>query len=179
MGTIVPWTHGHRDSLGMEGVRGTANEGQAETNVPPRALVEDVERLLRSVSQLVRRRGRESLSGFAVTPPQFNALIDISKTGPLTMGELCQHLYLASSTVTDLVDRMERAALVERTRDGEDRRVVRLRVTTRGQMVIDGVMAARTTYLAAVLGRLTPEQRDAVLGALQLIAQEMMGVDSH
>lgn len=152
---------------------------EPDVQEPESGLVEEVDRLLRSVSQLVRRRGQESLAGFDVTPPQFNALLDIARTGPLTMGELCQHLYLASSTVTDLIDRMERAGLVARERDTQDRRVVRNQVTDRGQMVIDGVMAARTAYLATVLRRMSPEQRQTVLGTLQLIQTQMMEVESR
>jgi len=140
------------------------------------ALVEEVDGLLRSVPLLVRQRGRQSLAGLEVTPPQFNALMDIARSGPLTMGDLCQHLYLASSTVTDLVDRMERAGLVERERDAVDRRVIRLHLTERGRAVIDQVMAARSAYLREVLRRMSAEDRRAVVRALRLIERQMLEV---
>lgn len=140
---------------------------------PEADLVEEVDRLLRSVSLLVRRRGRMSLEGSRVTPPQFNALQAVARAGGLTMGELCQQLYLASSTVTALVDRLEEAGLVERVRDGHDKRVVRLSVTEAGYRVMDQVMSARIAYLRTVLDRLDDPDQRCLVESLRRIHREM------
>ncbi|MDP3487079.1 MAG: MarR family transcriptional regulator, partial [Bacillota bacterium] len=76
--------------------------------------VEDVERLIRTVSAIIKKRGREILADFDITPPQFNALLTLIQSGSLTIGELGERMYLACSTATDLVDRMERNGLVAR-----------------------------------------------------------------
>jgi DNA-binding MarR family transcriptional regulator len=120
--------------------------------------VEEIEHLLRVVSNIVRQRGRQILSKFDITPPQFNALQALIRRKSMTMGELCQELFLASSTVTDLIDRMEKNNLVQRVRDEEDRRVVRLQVQEKGQKVLDEVMRARKAYLATVLAQLSEEE---------------------
>jgi len=120
--------------------------------------VEQIEFLLRMVSNVVRRRGREILVDFDITPPQFTALQVLMRHGRLTMGELGDLMYLASSTLTDLVDRMEKNHYVERERDDKDRRVIRLRVTPAGEEVFNAVMAKRRQYLSSVLGRMSPSE---------------------
>lgn len=128
--------------------------------------VHEIEFLLRQVALAVKKRGREILGRFEITPPQFDALLVVSRQPGLTMGELCNRLYLASSTVTDLVDRMEKAGLVVRERDPHDRRVVRLQPTPRGQGLIQEVLRARREYLAGILEQVDREERRQLVAAL-------------
>lgn len=120
--------------------------------------VNELEYLLRDIHKVLRRKGRASLGAFSITPPQFDALLFIRDCGELTIGELSAKMYLAYSTTTDLVDRMERNFLVERVRDTQDRRVVRLRMLVRGEEIIQKVLYARQTFLASVLQDVSPKQ---------------------
>jgi len=135
--------------------------------------VEGIEALLRSIALVLKKRGRDILAAFDVTPPQFEALLTLREFGALTMGELCQKLYLACSTATDLVDRMERNGLIQRERDHLDRRVIRLRVMEKGDQVMDQVLRARLKYLSAVMEGMSPEQRSALAETLQELQRRM------
>lgn len=138
--------------------------------------VEDVERLIRTVSAIIKKRGREILADFDITPPQFNALLTLIQSGSLTIGELGERMYLACSTATDLVDRMERNGLVARERDTSDRRVIRLKVLDRGHQMLDEVMMARKRYLSSVLEKISGDEIKAMIVALihlsELMTQE-------
>jgi DNA-binding MarR family transcriptional regulator len=138
--------------------------------------VEEIERLLRHVANIVRQRGREILSQFDITPPQFNALQALIRSDGMTMGELCQELFLASSTVTDLIDRMEKNDLVQRLRDEGDRRVVRLQVKDKGRRVLEEVMRRRRAYLASVLSALSVEECTRLRDSLKQI-HDLMTVE--
>jgi len=131
--------------------------------------ISQLEELLRQVSIIIRKRGRDILQDFDVTPPQFNALLELDHHGQLTMGELCDHLYLACSTATDLVDRMERNALIERERDPNDRRVIRLKIKERGRRIIAEVLEARRNYLATVMQSIGEEEKGRLIQALEQI----------
>ncbi len=135
--------------------------------------VKEIEWLLRSVNMIVRKRGRDILSAFGITPPQYNALYILNRDGSLTMGELCQKMYLAFSTMTDLINRMERNGYIERIRDEKDRRVVRLRVTERGQRVIHEVLSARLRYLSLVLDRVSAEDKARLITSLKQLHELM------
>lgn len=135
--------------------------------------VADVEVLLRTVSVIVKKRGREMLADTDITPPQFNALLTLIDAGTLTIGELGERMYLACSTATDLVDRMERNGLVVRERDTDDRRVIRLRVLDKGQQVIDEVIATRRRYLSTVLAELSTDEVEGMITALTHLSELM------
>lgn len=141
------------------------------TGVEP--MVAEVERLLREVALIMRQRGRQHLSGFDLTPPQFDALVELVRGGEMTMGELCNRLSLASSTVTDLIDRMERSGFVQRVRDTNDRRVVRLQVLERGSEIIQGVLRTRAAYLGSVLSQMPQDAQGRVAEAIGLLHDHM------
>lgn len=129
--------------------------------------VVEIEELLRNVGTILRKRGRDILSNFVVTPPQLDALLVLREFGELTMGELCQKMYLACSTATDLIDRMERNELIERVRDTNDRRVIRLRVLPKGSSVIDEVLDARRGYLATTLAEIDVADKERLIQSLE------------
>jgi DNA-binding MarR family transcriptional regulator len=63
------------------------------------------------------------LSRYGITLPQA-LVIDVIKESPKTMGELSKALDLSYSTISGIVDRLERSQIVTRTRDENDRRIV-------------------------------------------------------
>lgn len=127
----------------------------------------EIEDLLRNVSTMLKKRGRDIISQFEITPPQLDALLVLREYGELTMGELCQKMYLACSTATDLIDRMERNGLIERVRDTADRRVIRLKVLLKGTKVIDDVLDARRNYLATILAEIDLADKERLIHALE------------
>lgn len=135
--------------------------------------VEQIEKYLRFVAAAVRRRGRVLLQEYGITPPQFDALIVLSNDGDLTIGELSGRLYLAYSTTTDLVDRLERAGFVLRNRDLSDRRVVRVILLETGRDVIEAVLDARRHYLDHILADVDLDTRHNILLALERLHLNM------
>ncbi|QNO13688.1 MarR family transcriptional regulator [Alkalicella caledoniensis] len=131
--------------------------------------VEEIESLIRKVSFVIKCRGRDILNDFEITPPQFNALLLLSEHGDMTIGELGSKMYLASSTATDLIDRMERNSLVERVRDENDRRVVRLHMTKKGKQMILEVVESRKRYLDDILTHVDQSDQQKLVGSLTKI----------
>lgn len=67
-----------------------------------------IEKDMRYISGIIKQKGREILSNYTMTPPQFVALQWLFEEGDMTIGELSNKMFLAFSTTTDLVDRMEK-----------------------------------------------------------------------
>ncbi|KAF0819419.1 MULTISPECIES: MarR family winged helix-turn-helix transcriptional regulator [unclassified Cytobacillus] len=114
-------------------------------------VVAEIEKDLRYISGIIKQKGREILSDFTITPPQFVALQWLFEEGDMTIGELSNKMYLACSTTTDLVDRMEKNSLVKRVKDPNDRRVVRIHLLDEGERIIEEVIKKRQDYLKEVL----------------------------
>lgn len=133
----------------------------------------EIERLLREISFIIKHKGREILTQFPITPPQFSALIWLYEEGDMTIGELSQKMYLACSTMTDLVDRMEKNQLVERVRDDRDRRVVRIHILPKGKEIIGEVLETRCAYLLEVLGDISETEVVEIKNILTKMHQQM------
>lgn len=135
--------------------------------------VTEIERELRYISTIIKQKGREILSNFPITPPQFIALQWLNEEGDMTIGELSTKMYLACSTTTDLVDRMEANELVERVRDTNDRRVVRIHLKDKGKKIIVDVLEARRNYLGDVLLAFSEKDVEDLARTLQLLHNEI------
>jgi DNA-binding MarR family transcriptional regulator len=142
-------------------------------NVTYAPYVREIDKLIRRVSFVIKCRGRDILNDFDITPPQFNALLLLAEYGDMTIGDLGTKMYLASSTATDLIDRMERNGLVERLRDTNDRRVVRLRMLEKGHQMIKEVMENRKAYLNDILSQVPEEEIEILKKSLQTIYELM------
>lgn len=126
-----------------------------------------LEKELRYISHLIKQKGREILSNYIITPPQFIALQWLQESGDMTIGDLSTKMYLAFSTTTDLVDRMEKNELVQRVRDESDRRVVRIHLLPEGERIIQEVIMKRQQYLRDITGEFDGEEFEQLLKHLQ------------
>jgi DNA-binding MarR family transcriptional regulator len=135
--------------------------------------VAELEKLLRYIAANLKQRGREILTQYPITPPQFVALQWLLEEGDLTIGELSNKMYLACSTTTDLVDRMERNGLVARVKDQHDRRVVRIHLLEKGERIIEEVIKKRRHDLAQVLQSFSDEEIVFLEKYLRKLHQEM------
>ena len=115
--------------------------------------------LQRTASLLLQSLGRE-LKGQDLTPAQYNTLRILrgAEPDPLTCGEIGERLVSPGPDVTRLLDRLEQRALITRLRDGEDRRVVRARITTQGLDLLAALDAPVNGMLGRLLGNLGQER---------------------
>ena len=136
-------------------------------------MIASIEKELRYVSSIVKQKGRELLNNYSITPPQFVALQWLNEEGDMTIGELSNKMYLACSTTTDLVDRMEKGGLLKRVKDEHDRRVVNIHLLEEGKSIIETVIKERQAYLKQVLGDYTSEQVIVLEASLRKLHLEM------
>jgi DNA-binding MarR family transcriptional regulator len=91
---------------------------------------DDLVRLLRESAVEAERLGQAFAGSLHMHPTDLNALLAVMQADqvgvPLTPGRLGQYLGLSSGATTAVIDRMERAGHVHRTRDERDRRRVTL-----------------------------------------------------
>lgn len=136
-------------------------------------IIANIEKDLRYISGIIKQKGREMLSNYKITPPQFVALQWLFEDGDMTIGELSNKMFLACSTTTDLVDRMEKNLLVERVKDPSDRRVVRIHLLEEGKRIIDEVIKKRQAYLDEILKNFSMDEILLLQSSLSKLHQEM------
>ncbi len=112
-------------------------------------------RLLQGVGQ---RQSREFIKKYRITGQQLGALRIVTMSPRISLGELSERMYLHVSSVSGIVDRLEKKRYVVRERCREDRRVVHLQVTAAGRQVIRRTPLAGMGLLIHTIDRL-PERR--------------------
>src|SRR6476661_2185296 len=101
----------------------------------PADAAELADRLHSAAIHLLRRLRRED-DASGLPAPQLSALSVIVFGGPITLGALATAEQVRPPTITKVVSTLEKAGLVEREVDTEDRRVVRVRATARGARLL-------------------------------------------
>ncbi|MCF6138139.1 MarR family winged helix-turn-helix transcriptional regulator [Pseudalkalibacillus berkeleyi] len=132
-----------------------------------------MEKSLRKISGHIKQKGREILNDFSITPPQFVALQWLFEQDEMTIGDLSNKMYLAYSTTTDLIDRMEKNGLVKRIRDPNDRRVVRIQKLDKGYEIIEEVIKRRQNYLKELTDSFSADEIENLHQSLHLLYDKM------
>lgn len=126
-----------------------------------------IEKYMRKTESIIRKKGREILKDFNITGPQFSALQWLMTEGNLTIGELSQKMKLACSTITDLIDRMEKSDLVVRQKDEKDKRIVRIHVQQKGHDLLQKVLQKRRLFLDEKLSKYKEEEKKSLMKSLE------------
>jgi DNA-binding MarR family transcriptional regulator len=86
------------------------------------------------------------------------------------MSRLAEALEVVPSSASRLCDRLEATGLLRRMPDPRDRREVRLMLTPSARRLLDQLRERRRQALTAVLDRMTPAARHALVEALSAFA---------
>jgi DNA-binding MarR family transcriptional regulator len=115
--------------------------------------------LVMRVARAQRRRFREVLAPWDLSPHHARALRVVSARDGMRLTDLAETLHIAPRSATEVADGLQERGLVERTPDPGDRRAVLLRVTDEGRRIRAEIDAARAADAAELFGRLAPGDR--------------------
>jgi DNA-binding MarR family transcriptional regulator len=139
---------------------------------PREAELEELRLALQEMLGAHRRlRSRDSRIAGAIGFAHYRLLSVLRREGATTASNLAHAADLAPATVTEMVHSLVGAGLVERVRDTEDRRIVRVSLTPRGRRAYD---AKRARFVKAWGNELSDLDPDALRGAtivLERLAQ--------
>ncbi|MFH1764821.1 MAG: MarR family transcriptional regulator [Gemmatimonadota bacterium] len=112
---------------------------------------------------------------YDLTAPQFGVLEALYHLGPLSLGDLAEKLLVTGGNVTYVMDRLEAQNLVERERSGDDRRVVRAHLTTKGRATIEGVFPGHVEFVRGLVNGLGPADQDTLRNLLKKLGKGIGG----
>jgi DNA-binding MarR family transcriptional regulator len=145
----------------------------------PTELKPDVDQILEAILYLYtesRRLTKELARSVDLTGPQLTVLKMLEGVGDLSLSELSERIRAQNSTVTGIIDRMEREGLVLRARSTEDRRVVKIKLTDKGSKIGRAIAVEPMEVLRAALDGLTFVESQSLLKILTKIARRVQSL---
>ena len=102
---------------------------------------------------------------------QASILDHLDEHEPLALLDLAKHMGVTPSTMSLNIERLVRRGYVSRERAAEDGRRLKLRITPAGVRLREAKSVLDPTRVRALLSRLTPDQREAGIRGLALLAR--------
>lgn len=101
--------------------------------VTPDIAISEIMQSLRRIFKAIQDYSHKVSEEFGITGPQLWALKTISQNESLSLSDLGKRMYLHPSTITGVIDRLEKKRYVTRIRDQVDRRVIYVQLTAEGK----------------------------------------------
>jgi DNA-binding MarR family transcriptional regulator len=125
--------------------------------------------LLMRVARTQRRRWREALTPWDLSPHQARALRVVCGSDGVRLSDLAEALRIAPRSATEVADGLQERGLVERAADPADRRAVVLRPTEAGRRTQRELADARAADSTELFERLSAADRTELERILRLL----------
>ncbi len=134
---------------------------------------ENINRFLKALNEITKvfasmEYCREDLS---LTKFDLLALTVISNQKELIMSQLAENLDVGMSTATGIVDKLVEKELVKRERNHGDRRVVKVKLTIKGEKIAMSHQEQKAEIIKRLMELLSPEERNSLISILEKISK--------
>jgi MarR family transcriptional regulator for hemolysin len=144
-------------------------EGQAQTSHPP------IGREVAATAKALDRAFGAALAEAGGTVPAWLVLVALKQQPHRTQQDIARAVGIGGPTLTHHLDGMEAAGLVRRSRDGEDRRAVRVELTPEGDATFHRLRAAAMTFDVRLRGGLSDDEVDSARELLRRMRENVSG----
>ena len=120
--------------------------------------------------RVIQFRDRDRACCYGLSPSQCYGLKAICDGAGLSVNELAARLYLEKSSASRLVNSLEDLGFVFKEPDPEDRRILRVRPSPRGEAINRAIMEDLVSQSARLLEGLDGRSRKAVTGVVRALA---------
>ncbi|MEP7100675.1 MAG: MarR family transcriptional regulator, partial [Burkholderiales bacterium] len=133
---------------------------------------------LRVVVRLAGNHSAHVERSSGIPGAQLWALHEVAQTDGSSVGELAQRLRVHQTTVSNLLGRLEAAALVRKGRSPNDQRIVHIHLTAAGRKALKAAAAPARGLLLNVLENMSAAQLRKVHDGLAVLVDCMGGFDA-
>ncbi len=118
--------------------------------------------LIARTHKILKKRLTTTLNDFDLTAQQFGVLHRLYEEDGLPARELVVKLFSDSSTIMDIIDRLEEKDLVKREADTQDRRVNRIFLTEKARIILPKILSRVDRFEKAIYRHLLPKEIEAL-----------------
>ncbi len=130
---------------------------------------DQVNELIPTLMREFARKGSNELCKGKITFPQFLILDFLTRENESTMTDISRFMRVTTATMTGIVNRLVEAGYCQRIFDPQDRRIVMMKLTSRGESIVRKLNDERRKMIVDVFGKLSQKERDDYLHILSRI----------
>lgn len=142
------------------------NRERPDLDVEPMGLFGRLARLRTHLAREIEK----ALAEHGLNSASFDVLATLRRSGPpyrLSPGDLIATTMVSSGTMTNRLDQLEKAGLIERSHNPDDRRSVIIALTPKGSALVDDAVTSHVANQHRLLENLSTEERAALDGLLR------------
>ena len=134
---------------------------------------EMVLRNLRKITRSIDIHSNRLKQSHGMTGPQVYIMQEIAKSGSIQIGSLAQKVSLSHATVTGILNRLEKQALIARARDHHDKRRILVSLTGKGEEILRNSPPLLQEQFLSAFEKLAEWEQLQILSSLQRVANLM------
>ncbi len=121
---------------------------------------------IRKLMQAGEMYTKELNKKYSVSAPQLACLATLYDHGPLPPSIISRNILVKSSTVTGIIDRLEKKGFVARVRNSPDRRVINIELTDTGRELVRNAPSPFQQTIVDGLNKLPEDELEQILSVL-------------
>ncbi|MEL7564463.1 MAG: MarR family transcriptional regulator [Dehalobacterium sp.] len=129
----------------------------------------NVAKLFSEINKTLKHNMRKSFEDMGITFPQGMVIATLIHSGEMKISELSRRINLSDSTVSGIIDRLEKQEFVVRSRSDADRRVVYVKATPKFKEMHHGFIKKAEERLAELLSAGTDEEIEKIMEGLTIL----------
>ena len=145
--------------------------------MPPLSLDEFVDKITEIMPVLSREFYKQRPNEFdkmRITLPQLVVLKELAG-GQLRMTDLAHSLNVTTAAMTGIIDRLVRDGYVRRETDDADRRIIKVRATTKGARIAKDAAEHQKNMIAKIFSVISQDEREEYLRIMTIVCDSLKG----
>lgn len=131
--------------------------------------VERFERLIPGFMKVFRSNDSNWLEELNITIAQCVVLQILARNNNCKMSDLSDEIGVTLSNITGMIDRLEKEGLVRRGADPDDRRIIRIQLTAKGNDIAKRIFNRKRKNLTMILSKLSDSDKINLLKIMEKV----------
>lgn len=106
-----------------------------------------------------------------ITFPQLGILELLHRSGDSNMSDMAHYTGVTTAAMTGIIDRLVRDGYVSRLHDEDDRRVIKIKLTAKGSLLVRSIIEKKRQLTTRIFGTLSHTEREEYLRILTRIKE--------
>ncbi len=138
----------------------------------------EVLKLLKEIIHILKKNMIKACGKSGLTSSQAMVVGILNGSGKMKINELSRSLGFTNSTLSGIIDRLEKHKIVERSRSKEDRRVVYASLSSKFDEFHQDYRSKANKNIEKIIKKGTPEEIDAIMNGLNVLKRLLTSKES-